>query len=68
MIADVMNHILKSNGMDITSDGIAIHMNSLILKHDPSTGTETFMGPREAAMEYLDIVQALGLDMDHLID
>jgi transposase len=68
MIADVMNHILKSNGMDITSDGIAIHMSSLILKHDPSTGTETFMGPREAAIEYLDIVQALGLDKDHLID
>lgn len=68
MVSDVMNHVLKSKGLDITADGIAIRMSSLILKHDPATGTESFMGPREVADEYLDIVRALGLDMDHLIN
>ncbi len=68
MVSDVMNHVLKSKGLDITADGIAIRMSSLILRHDPATGTESFMGPREVADEYLDIVRALGLDMDHLID
>ena len=59
---------VDSTNFSITADGIAIRMSSLILKHDPATGTESFMGPREVADEYLDIVQALGLDMDRLIN
>ena len=68
MLSDVMNHVLRTKGIDITADGIATRMSSLILKHDPSTGTESFMGPRQLAIEFLDVVQALGLDPDHLID
>ena len=68
MLSDVMGHVLKTKGIELTSDGIAIHMSGLILRHDPATGTESFMGPRQSAIEFLDIVQALGLDTDHLIN
>ena len=67
MISDVMNHVLKTEGLDITADGIAIHMSSLILRYDPERDMGSFMGPKEAAMEYLEIVKALGLDIDHFI-
>jgi len=67
MLSDVMNHVLKSKDIEITADGIAIHMSSLILRYDPERDVGSFMGPREAAMEYMEIVQALGLDIDHFI-
>ena len=32
MMTDVMNHVLKSKGLDIAKDGIVIHMSNLIIK------------------------------------
>jgi len=68
MLSDVMGHVLKAGGIDITADGIAARMSSLILVHDPEKGVETFMGPRQLAVEYVETVRALGLDIDRLIN
>ena len=60
--------MIDPQSVDVNWDGIAIHMSNLIMRHDPTNGTESFMDPREAAVEYLKIVRALGLDGDHLIN
>jgi len=40
---------------------------TLILVHDRDTDSEHFEGNQHLADEYMDYVEALGLDVDHLI-
>ena len=39
----------------------------MILVHDRDTDSEHFEGNQHLADEYMDYVEALGLDVDHLI-
>ena len=67
MVSDVIGHVLKTKGIDTTTDGIAGRWFTLIFKYDRAKDSEYFDGSEALIDEFLDAVQALGLDSDHLI-
>ena len=67
MVSDVIGHVLKTKGIDTTTDGIAGGWFSLMFKYDRKRDAEYFDGSDTLVNEFLDAVQALGLDPDHLI-
>ena len=67
MISDVIGHVPKSKGYRITAKGIVERFVTLILVHDRDTDSEHFEGSQHLADECMDYVEALGLDVDHLI-
>ncbi len=67
MVSDVIGHVLKTKGIDTTTDGIAGRWFTLMFKYDRAKDSEYFDGPDVLIDEFLDAVQALGLDPDHLI-
>lgn len=67
MLTGVMDHVLKSKGLDITTTGISDRFMTLILEHDRLNDCESFRGPSGLADEFLGYVEALGVDPDHLI-
>ncbi|MBE6515007.1 MAG: DUF4277 domain-containing protein [Thermoplasmata archaeon] len=67
MVSDVIGHVLKTEGIDTTTDGIAGRWFTLMFKYDRKRDAEYFDGPDVLIDEFLDAVQALGLDPDHLI-
>ena len=67
MVSDVIGHVLKTKGIDTTTDGIAGRWFTLMFKYDRRRDAEYFDGSVVLIDEFLDAVQALGLDPDHLI-
>ena len=65
MVSDVIGHVLKTKGIDSTTDRIAGRWFTLMFKYDRVR--EYFDGSDVLVDEFLDAVQALGLDPDHLI-
>ncbi len=67
MVSDVIGHVLKNKGIDTTTDGIAGRWFTLMFKYNRAKDSEYFDGTDVLIDEFLDAVQALGLDPDHLI-
>ena len=67
MMSNVINHVLKSKGYQIIAEGMVERFVTLILVHDRDTDSEHFEGSQHLADEYMDYVEALSLDVDHLI-
>ena len=67
MVSDVIGHVLKTKGIDTTTDGIAGRWFTLMFRYDRANDSEFFQGSDKLIDEFLDAVQALGLDPDHLI-
>ena len=67
MVSDVIGHVLKTKGIDTTTDGIAGRWFTLMFKYDRAKDSEYFDGSDVLIDEFLDAVQALGLGPDHLI-
>ena len=67
MMSDVIAHVLRSKGYQITAEGMVERFVTLILVHDRDTDSEHLEGSQDLVDEYLDYVEALGLDVDHLI-
>ena len=67
MIVDVMDHVLKRNGVDMTFEKVVNDLFSLNLKYDRESKEESFSGPLELADLFMDVAEALGIDTDHLI-
>ena len=67
MVSDVIGHVLKAKSIDTTTDGIAGRWFTLMFKYDRKRDAEYFDGPDVLIDEFLNAVQALGLDPDHLI-
>lgn len=67
MISDIIGHVLKVEGIDTTTDRIAGRWSALMFKYDRSGDREYFDGPESLVDEFLDAVQALGMDPDRLI-
>ena len=67
MIVDVMDHVLKRNGVDMTFEKVVNDLFSLNLKYDRESEEESFSGPLELADLFMDVAEALGIDTDHLI-
>lgn len=67
MIVDVMDHVLKRNGMDMSFEKVVNDLFSLNLKYDCESEEESFSGPLELADLFMDVAEALGIDTDHLI-
>ena len=59
MMTDVMDDVLKRNGVD--------NLFSLNLKYDRELEEESFYEPLELADPIMDVAKALGIDTDHLI-
>jgi hypothetical protein len=67
MVSDAIGHVLKTKGIDTTTDGIAGRWYTLMFRYDRKRDAEYFDGSDFLIDEFLDAVQALGLDPDHLI-
>ena len=67
MIVDVMDNVLKRNGVDMTFGKVVDNLFSLNLKYDRELEEESFSGPLELADLFMDVAEALGIDTDHLI-
>ena len=67
MLTGVMDHVLKEKGFNITATGISDRFMTLILEHDRLNDCESFRGPSALTDEFLEYVEALGIDPDHLI-
>ena len=67
MIVDVMDNVLKRNGVDMTFEKVVNDLFSLNLKYDRELEEESFSGPLELADLFMDVAEALGIDTDHLI-
>ena len=67
MMSDIIAHVLRSKGYQITAEGMVERFVTLILVHDRDTDSEHLEGSQDLVDEYLDYVEALGLDVDHLI-
>lgn len=67
MVSDVIGHVLKLKDLDTTTDGIAGRWFTLMFKYDRVKDSEYFDGSDVLVDEFLDSVQELGLDPDHLI-
>ena len=67
MIVDVMDHVLKRNGVDMSFEKVVNDLFSLNLKYDRESEEESFSGPLELADLFMDVAEALGIDTDHLI-
>lgn len=68
MIVDVMNHVLKEKGIDMTYARMVEELQVLFLKYDRERDEEFLSGPSDLADRFLDIADALGIDTDHLIN
>lgn len=67
MVSDVIGNVLKTKGIDVTTDGIAGRWFTLMFRYDRANDSEFFQGSDDLIDEFLDVVQALGLDPDRLI-
>ena len=67
MIVDVMDNVLKGNGVDMTFGKVVDNLFSLNLKYDRELEEESFSGPLELADLFMDVDEVLGIDTDHLI-
>ena len=67
MIVDVMDNVLRRNGVDMTFEKVVNDLFSLNLKYDRELEEESFSGPSELADLFMDVAEALGIDTDHLI-
>ena len=67
MLTEVMDHVLKERDFNITATGISDRFMTLILEHDRLNDCESFRGPSALTDEFLEYVEALGIDPDHLI-
>ena len=68
MVSDVIIHMLKIKGIDATADGIAGRWFTLMFRYDRKGDVEYFDGSYVLIDEFLDTVQAIGLDPDQLIN
>jgi len=67
MIVDVMDNVLKRNGVDMTFGKVVDNLFSLNLKYDRESEEESFSGPLKLADLFMDVAEALEIDTDHLI-
>ena len=67
MIVDVIDNVLKRNGVDMTFGKVVDNLFILNLKYDRELEEESFSGPLELADLFMDVAEALGIDTDHLI-
>ena len=67
MIVDVMDHVLKRNGVDMSFEKVVNDLFSLNLKYDRELEEESFSGPLELADLFMDVAEPLAIDTDHLI-
>ena len=67
MMSDVIAHVLKSKGIGMTAEAMVERFVTLMLRYDRETDSEYLEGNQRLADEYLDCIEALGLDADRLI-
>ena len=67
MMANVMDNVLKRDGMDMTFGKVVDNLFSLNLKYDHELEEESFSGPLELADLFMGMDEALRIDTDHLI-
>ena len=67
MIVDVMDNVLKRNGVNMIFGKVVDNLFSLNLKYDRELEEESFSGPLELVDLFMDVAEALGIDTDHLI-
>ena len=66
MVSDIVTHVLKENGMDLTMQGVSGKIYSMDLV---CAGDEEYLdGSPEHEELFMRMVEVLGLDPDHLID
>ena len=67
MMTDVIDHVLKSKGIDMTFCRIVDELSRLDLRYDRKNGEEYLSGTSDSIDLLMDVAEALGIDVDHLI-
>ena len=67
MMTDVIDHVLKSKGIDITLCRIVDELSRSDLRYDRENGEEYLSGSSDSIDLFMDVVDAFGIDVDHLI-
>ena len=67
MMTDVIDHVLKSKGIDMTFCRIVDELSRLDLRYDRENGEEYLSGSSDSIDLFMDVVDALGIDVDRLI-
>lgn len=67
MMTDVIDHVLKSKGIDMTFCRIVDELSRLDLRYDRKNGEEYLSGTSDSIDLFMDVAEALGIDVDHLI-
>ena len=66
MVSDIVTHVLKENGMDLTMQGVSDKIYSMNLVCE---GDEEYLdGSPEHEELFIRMIEALRLNPDHLID
>lgn len=65
MLSDIITHVLKSNGIDMTMQSISGTMSTLDIVQDAEG--EYLDGPEGYIDLFLRILEALEIDPDHLL-
>ncbi|MBQ7405912.1 MAG: IS1634 family transposase [Candidatus Methanomethylophilaceae archaeon] len=67
MMSDIIHHVLVSEGIDHTAEDLAGRMTTLTLVHNREQDEETLDGPEALQGLFIDCIEALGIDSDHII-
>ena len=66
MVSDIVTHVLKENGMDLTMQSVSCKIYAMDMVCE---GDEEYLdGSPEHEELFMRMVEVLGLDPDHLID
>ena len=67
MMSDIIHHVLVSEGIDHTAEDLAGRMTTLTLVHNREQDEETLDGPEALQGLFIDCIEALRIDSDHII-
>ena len=66
-ISDVIHVVLTSKGIDHTAEDLAGRMTTLTLIHDRERDEEILDGPEALQDLFIDCIEALDIDSDHIL-
>ncbi|MBQ8643469.1 MAG: transposase [Candidatus Methanomethylophilaceae archaeon] len=67
MMSDIIHHVLVSEGIDHTAEDLAGRMTILPLVHNREQDEETLDGPEALQGLFIDCIEVMRIDSDHII-
>ena len=67
MMSDIIHHVLVSEGIDHTAEDLAGRMTTLTLVHNREQDEETLDGPEALQSLFIDCIEVMRIDSNHII-